>query len=324
MALNHGRLPAAFLCLALLALPACMDTDRAPVDDGARTCAEVAIPGARTGVIYAAAGPDPYNAELHEIELGSTLCARRLTLRARVSEVTASDAMVIVSNARGLIGDRIELFRDGRFQPVPRLGRPYAFSPTIAPDGRFLALDRPSGPGNRVHTIVVMDLRSGRRARVFRTTDPRGAPGELAWGADERLAFPIGQREQRTLVVVSPDGRARRIANATWTSMTAWFPAPLIAFSTPLAFRQGRTVLLRPSGGVVAEIEGWSAVTWSADGEMLLVQRRDGALGAALGPDWEVQVLGPSPVGLIYSSSIWLDAPVPGVVPQRTDAPVPG
>lgn len=145
MALNHGRLPAAFLCLALLAPPACTDTDPGPVDDGSRTCAEVEIPGERTGVIYAAAGPDPYNAELYQIELGSTLCARRLTWRARVSEVTASDAMVIVSNARGLIGDRIELFRDGRFQPVPGLGRPYAFG---RGDSRFRSDSAGRGPSS--------------------------------------------------------------------------------------------------------------------------------------------------------------------------------
>lgn len=74
----------------------------------------------------------------------------------------------------------------------------------------------------------------------------------------------------------------------------------------------------------MAKIEGWSAVTWSPDGEMLLVKRRDGTLGTASGPDWEVQVLGPSPVGPIHSSSTWLAAPVPGVIPQRTDGPSPG
>lgn len=57
---------------------------------------------------------------------------------------------------------------------------------------------------------------------------------------------------------------------------------------------------------------------------MLLVQRRDGTLGTASWPDWEVQVLGPSPAGLIYSSSAWLAAAVPGVIPQRTDGPSPG
>ena len=275
------------------------------------------MPGDRVGVIYVAAGPDAYNAELYEIRLGSTLCARRLTLRARVSDVTASDELLIASTARGLIGDRLEIFREGRFRSVPHLGRPYVFSPTIAPGGRFLAIDRPSGHNNRLHTIVVVDLRSGRRVPVFRTRQTRMAPGELAWGPDRWIAFPLGQRTRRTIMVVSADGHARPIASTGWTSRIAWFPSRLIALSTPLAFREGRTIILDPAGATVAAIEGWSAVTWSPDGEMLLVQRRDGALGAASAPGWEVEVLGPSPVGLIYSSTAWLRGPIPGVIPQR-------
>lgn len=279
------------------------------------------MPDNRTGVIYVAAGPDAYNAELYEVGLGSTLCARRLTLHARISEETAMDEMLIVPNARHLIGDRIEAFRDGRFQAVPSLGRPYAFSPTIAPGGHRLMIDRPSGANNRVHTIMTVDLRSGRRVQVFHT---RAWPGELTWGPHRRIAFPLGQHRQRTIIVVSPGGSARRIASTGWTSMIAWFPARFIALSTPLASRESQTPIVDPSGETVAEIEGWSTVTWSPDGAVLLVQRRDGTLGTASGPDREVQILGPSPAGPIHSSSAWLAAPVPEVIPQRTAVPSPG
>lgn len=154
--------------------------------------------GGRTGVIYAAAGPDPYKAELYEIRLGPRLCARRLTLRGRILEVTASPEMLIVSNARHLIGDRIELFRDGRFQAVPGLGRgrPYGVGPSLAPDGRTLAVIRISGPMNRIKRIVAVPMGSpGPARRLFVSRSLRQLPADLAWGPRGPARLPVRQSQ---------------------------------------------------------------------------------------------------------------------------------
>lgn len=266
MALSRGRSARALACLALLVVVACTgpETTARPGDGGpggADTCVEVPMPGGRSGVIYAAAGPDPSNAELYEIRLGPRLCARRLTLHGRISEVTASPEMLIVAHARHLIGDRIALFRDGRFQ-VPGLGRgqPYGVGPSLAPDGRTLAVIRMSGPMNRIKRIAAVPMGSpGPARRLFVSRSLRQLPAPPAWGPRGQLAFAFGSRREQDLLVVDPDGRVRRIAHQpVLLRGLTWSPSRHLAL---YALRQRRTWILRPTGETVAEIEGWSAVT---------------------------------------------------------------
>lgn len=325
MALRGLAGAALAVCLAVVACTPSAEPRTRSFDEP-RCLSGAGIPEGKTGVIYAAAGEDPYNAELYEIELGRRICMRQLTEGARISEVTAGDGMLIVSNARGIIGDRIELFRDGRFQPVPQIGRPYAFGPALSPDGRTLAFIAAHGPGNRVKAIVVISLSDGHRTRLFASRSSRELPGGIAWGPAGELAFPYGDRRQQHLVIVPlPGNPPKLIADQdVWAPTIRWHPGDLIALGAPIAFREGRTLLLTPDGGEVALIEGWSPVGWWPSGGLLLLQRRDGTLGFATGPRWRPRILGPSPVGPIYSASGWLEGPIPGVVPQRTEAPPTG
>lgn len=200
----------------------------------------------------------------------------------RLSDLSGAAASIVLSHAPTSTDQILLWDADGRrFGPT---GTSRAFAPTIAPSGDRFAATVPTAQGDALTTFSLPD---GQELGSFVDAADIDSP---TWIGDERLAYVretrIGDNEPRDIVVLdAPNGPGRTLS-------------ALIALTNPGPIEGNRNGLLAVSPAVqddfrthivrvgdtsvamlIAEIDGWRVLSWSEDGENLLIISPAGELG---------------------------------------------
>jgi hypothetical protein len=215
--------------------------------------------------------------------------------------------------------DHLQVFANGTFGPVEKLGSPHAFNPMLAPDCRMLYLDftEEKGHQDRLHIWNPSD-----GTDIVVTSYP--GIGVASWGPAGRIALvertePIqGKQQDDVAVHVLQKGVSRSIPlpaprlSALFWGATNW-----------MAFGHGNgdgdaTIFLQPDTGERHDLAGWAPRAWSPDGKRLLVAGADRRrLGVVELPDFfTVKPLGEAPIPV--HDIVWLPAGSDPVGPIAT------
>lgn len=306
-------------------------TDRPAADDEAAAAGERAAADATDawnarcadagldGRLYASVGPDAYEAVLAEVEL-CPLTVTRIAEPAPLYELAAGGGVVAVGGGHQLddihegLGlpagpERVSLFTDGEVTDIPGLGSPRGGSISVSEEGTIAFSDV------REATSRIMKWDPGtQKDEAVAAGEDLGRP---AWGPNETLAITQDGPEDRQVVTVyGPDGsKAEHNTGLSDVRRMEWAPGELAVLSPfetgvdccdPAPPQQRALFMDMTSGAVVGHLpRGWQGVTWSPDGDHLLVVR-DTQVGVTRPPEGEITVLGQLPGGGLHDAA-WIE-----------------
>jgi hypothetical protein len=285
--------------LAVLTLAGChgnatTDTEQARSTELEANVSLMTMPGTkpegRFFAVLSAGGPN--DDQLYELRF-SPPELRRLSPIRRVSAVGACKTQVVVTTAQEEIDftDQLQELKGQEFVPLEGLGPVAALGPAVGPDCRvaYTVVDR-TGP------VTTAELRTWDPVRkegntLFRTRPGDGPLVGASWGPKGEVAVlrlapeapdppadgPPTKGRPAAVVVVRPNGSSFELDPGTLD------PVGLAWGKTMMAIGDGeaRTILLRPTGGKRITVEAWRPLSWSPDGDALLV--RDAATGRVIG-----------------------------------------
>ncbi|HEX2149121.1 MAG TPA: hypothetical protein VHI31_02965 [Actinomycetota bacterium] len=274
------------------------------------------------GRVFAVAGDQSSAADLYELQF-APLRLRRLTTVNRVSAIGGCDRMLAVAAAQVEVGlvDTIQVFRDGQFRPVEGLGTPKGFAPAVnSADCRIAFTDIDRASPDLINRLRVWDPGAGTETVLEQGPDLSG----VDWGPDGRLAVVVNQAASpgqpavsTGLVLIGPDRSKKTMpAPAPDLGGLAWGSSPTMAF---VRINAKATLFFNPDTGAQSELAGWFPLSWSPDGEELLVTEAGNhrELGVVKASDLgKAHRLGAAPIG-VYSA-VWLPA---GAAPEVSRNP---
>jgi hypothetical protein len=234
----------------------------------------------------------PNDDQLYEVRF-TPAEVHQLSRTKRVSAVGACESRVVVTAAQEEVGftDHLQELKGQDFVPLEGLGSVAALSPAVGPDCRvaYTFVDR-TGP------MIAAELRIWDPARkegktLFRTQPGDGLLLGASWGPNGEIAVlrlppeapdssgggqPTKGRPA-AVVVVRSDGSNSEIDPGTPDPVGLAWGKSMMAIGDG----EARTILLGPTDGKRMTVEDWRPLSWSPEGEALLV--KDSATGRVIG-----------------------------------------
>lgn len=299
-------------CLAALA--GCGSDDAA-----APPSAPEAAPAAATAlndydlVVTASAENNTLFADVYGIRL-NPLRADRITSGKRISFLDANAERMVVAAADGPT-DRLAYVRiDGELEPIPGLGRPFAYTPSLLPDGTILYHDFIETSTGDVNRYRAWDPQRRSATTVFRSRDELLG---LTPGPGGRLALTRANRDGDTLIVRNAGGKLREFALDLDGSYKCWgrthIAVTVNAGDSRFGDKPNGMLLVDPSNGSTTAVPGWQAIAWTADGSKLLARGTTDLASSELAFIDPASPSTPEAVGTIPDLAIYDGAWVHGV-----------
>jgi hypothetical protein len=300
-----------FLVAAALTGSACArETREEAVTKALRPTDLVPIQGpAPVGRFFVKAGAEDLNSDLFEMTF-SPPGFKRLTTNARVTTVGGCAGKVVVAAAQREVGytDHLQELAGDKLVPVETLGLEVGSNPDLADDCRILYSRLADSDPVLVEEIKLWNPATRSGATV--TTGATVAAG--SWGPGGEIVVlkrePAGPRLQ----IIKPDGTSSEIdpqmpdvGNTQW-GKGGWMAAAVFQPGQPPT----GTLFLNPATGERKTLEGWLPLTWSPDGNQLLVaEAKEGTTLAVVElPDLtRTRNVGVSTVGTVWDA-VWLPA----------------
>jgi WD40 repeat protein len=267
----------------------------------------VAVEGpAPAGRFYVKAGENDLDSDLYEMLLSSSQFDR-LTTKARVSTLDGCSERVVVAAAQKTVGftDHLQELQGSELVPVETLGLEPGSDPHVSADCRILST-RLADDGDGAKEVRLWDPASRTSSTVATGNDIVSA----AWGPDGQIVVLHRQPEGPKLVVKQPDGTQTEISpgvpdvgNVQW-GQGGWMAMGLRQPQQPPT----GTLFFNPANDERSTLDGWLPLTWSPDGQQLLVT--DAKKGTTLAvvelPDLnKTRNVGVSEVGTVWDA-VWL------------------
>lgn len=275
------RLPAVgagALALATI-LSACGDTDASPTGTAALPEASAAPLSSYDLVVLASAENNPLFADVYGVTL-DPLQARRITVNKRISTLDANAERIVVAAADGRTDRLAFVNQSGELEPVPGIGRPFAYAPAFTDDGGFYYSDFVVAKDEHINRFWRWDPVTTDKSKVLRTTRDLVGPF-VGTHSEQRVALGLRPGKQDNAIVVRDvaDGQEREFPINGVISGIEW-GADLIALTlggadSSFGDRPDGLVLLDPRSGKQVKVAGYQAVAWTADGRKLLVRATD-------------------------------------------------
>jgi hypothetical protein len=246
-------------------------------------------PKGRFFAVLSAGAPD--DEQLYELRF-SPSNLRRLSPVKRVTAVGACATRIVVTLAQEETDftDHLHQLEGQEFVPLEDLGPVAAVGPAVRADCRvaYTIVDR-NGP------VMASELRTWDPVRkqgrtLYRTRPGDGPLAGASWGPNGEVAVlrlppeapdPADEDPAKgrsaAVIVVRPNGSSFEIEPGTLDPVGLAWGKSMIAVGDG----EARTILLRPSGGKRITIDAWRPLSWSPDGDTLLV--RDAATGGVIG-----------------------------------------
>lgn len=283
------------IACAALALAGCnatttSDTPEAvPLEARSGPATFTAEPGDKPeGRFYAVIGGDTSN-DNRLYELGFTPPSLKLLTDARrVSSVGACRERVVVAAGQPEVGysDHIQQLGSGTLQPLEGLGEHPGFTPELDERCRMAYTWVDRGTKSLDFELRVWEPEKGSARTLYRAQPGDGPLVNPDWGPDgevvvvrqapDRTAQEHGAGRPPALIIVRPDGRTSEVAVEGNVVGLASGKQWIALMDDP----QG-TVFIDRTGSRRAVLGAWYPLTWSPDGEHLLVH--DAATRRTLG-----------------------------------------
>jgi hypothetical protein len=276
----------------------------------ARLSELVAVEGpSPVGRFYVKAGPNDLDADLFELRF-SPPGQERITTNARVTTVGGCKDKVIVSAAQREVGltDHIQELRGGKLGPLEKLGVQSGSDPHVSSDCRILYLRLIESNPVLVNEIVLFDPASGSTTSVAKGSTVAGA----SWGPNGEVLILQREPGGPLLTIIKADGTQTTITpeqpdvgNLQW-GRAGWIAAGIAEPQRPPT----GTLFLNPTTGARSVLDDWLPLSWSPDGQQLLVA--DAEHGTTLAvvelPDLtRTRNVGVSEAGTVWDA-VWLPA----------------
>lgn len=262
-------------------------------------------------VVVASEKNDPLAADLYAIKL-DPLTAVRITTDKKVSTVAARGDEVVVAAADGRVDQLALVATDGVLNPIPDLGRPFAYNPSFV-DDRTLMFDDVLVPeeGVQVNRTVTWDDEMKLKSTLFQTDDNLvgSAPGP-----DGQVALVKTVKKGQSIVVRDREGATKEIPIEGNVGAVRWGTKYIsigLNAAKPIDGDPSiATILLDPDAGRQLQLGGSQPIAWNPDGSKLLVRKTGDGKSSALAmfdptnPD-AIEAIG-TVTGLVIYSGAWL------------------
>jgi hypothetical protein len=270
----------------------------------------VAVEGpAPVGRFYMKAGPNDLDADLYEFRF-SPPSQDRITTKARVTTLDGCKDKVVVSAAQREVGltDHIQELQGGKLAPIEKLGVQGGSDPHVSSDCRILYLHLTEANPELVNEVMLFDPTNGTTTSVTKGSTVAGA----SWGPNGEILLLKREVSGPVLLIMKPDGTQRTIkpeqpdvGNLQW-GRAGWIATGIAEPQHPPT----GTLFLNPTTDARSVLNDWLPLSWSPDGQQLLVA--DAKNGTTLAvvelPDLsKVRNVGVSEVGTVWDA-VWLPA----------------
>jgi len=270
----------------------------------------VAVGGpAPAGRFYVKAGANDLDADVYEFRF-EPRSQERISTKARVSTLGGCKDKVVVSAAQKEVGltDHIQELQGGRLAPVEKLGVQPGSDPHVSADCRILYIRLAEADPELINEIVLFDPATGSTTSIVKGTTVAGA----SWGPNGEILVLKREASGPVLVIMKSDGTQVTIkpdqpdiGNLQW-GQGGWIATGIAQPQQPPT----ATLFVNPTTGARSVLEGWLPLTWSPDGQQLLVsEAKNGTTLAVVElPDLtKARNVGVSEVGAVWDAT-WLPA----------------
>ncbi|MBA3742310.1 hypothetical protein [Sporichthya sp.] len=257
-------------------------------------------------VVLASAENNPLFSDLYGITL-NPLQAYRITTDKRISSMDVDTEQIVVAAADGPT-DRLALVTGtGELRPIPGLGRPFAYNPSLLADGTILFEDFTESSREKVNRYRIWDPTRKKKATLFTSTQPLyglhpGPKGSVALllnnpTTNDAIVIRDAAGTQRTYPIAGDGGFI------TWgrTFVTTTLNEPDSQFGS----KPKGLVLIDPVTGKRTEVAGWQPIAWTVDGTKLLVRGTDDLANSVLAVLDPSDVQSPQSIGTLENLAIY-------------------
>lgn len=278
-----GRRLAVLLATVALLLPAGCGGDKS----SAPAASEATAPTARDLATYDAfvlgsASNDPANADVYAVRF-APFAIDRVTVDKRISSIGADEKHLIVAAADENIDQLAQLTGTGDLQPIPGLGRPFAYSPQII-DGIMYFDDAQGEKAEGENRFFAWDLRQRTKKLLLQTNEEYGAATPLDGG---RLL--LGRRDAQGRYETVIRGKAGKLTRFPISENVFGgdlggdrLALTLVGTSDRFGDSPVGLLLLDLDTGTKKRIPGFQVVAWNPEGTRLLARRTDVLTDSAL------------------------------------------
>jgi hypothetical protein len=229
------------------------------------------------GRFFATAGPADTQADLYNVQFipGPLMYALTSDHRTFGVDGCPTSLTIDVAGADVNFQDTLRSFNGTTTSAIEGLGDGFGSLAAVGPDCRmiFVRLDRSTNPPTD-HLMLFDPTR--RSVRELYSPGGGKVLGVSDWGPDGRIAAFEGTAPSdghptvpTSIVLISPDGSKRSLPPpVTALGTLQWGASKWIAISDEVG---GKTIFMDPDSPSRAELPGWIPLSWSPDGQRLMV-----------------------------------------------------
>lgn len=265
---RRRRAPAAALLTLALSLTGCGGTDTtfSAIAPGASIVRDLASYDA---FVLASAQNNPMFADVYAIRF-TPFSIDRITTDKRASSIGADEKYVVVAAADEQIDKLAIVTSSGALKPIPGLGRPSAYTPTLR-NGVMYYDDAQGDEARGENRFFTWDLSTRTKKLLFRTNEELG--GAAPAGGGRLLLGKANEDRNDEVILRSRSGKLTRFPVGTGVGHTQIGRGLIAVTLIGPDEKHEALLLLDPKTGKSRRLPGLELLCWNPSGTRLLARR---------------------------------------------------